>query len=425
MHASQTTWTPVVATSPIPHNSCVNITQLHKEGNPVLSSLMFTAGVVGNVAALTILGVHRKEMRTKTSSFCILVTGLAITDLLGTSVLSPVVFVAYTRQATLLGLADGNAWLCNLFAFAMMFFNLAAMLILCAMAVERCLAISYPYFYSQHNIRKWAKASLPAIYAISTLFCALPFLDVGKYKQYCPGTWCFIQMEKDQGANYSLSYATVMALLILAVFVCNGLVIVSLCQMYRKQKARRRGSLTVTHRRRKSWFAHGEEEVDYLVLLALMTAIFVICSLPLTVSTSSSWMGERLKEANSKATVVSVLCWAKTVETQAQIPARRLTEFSLPDRVLASIQGACFQPRAPWRKDWACPSVVSNSFECQYPNDKIVIAMMKASLLYIFNPALFPKELRVTHMADPCIFQAEKNKIVIVNDNESFLTHLL
>ena len=33
-----------------------------------------------------------------------------------------------------------------------------------------------------------------------------------------------------------------------------------------------------------AWFVQGEEEVDHLVLLALITVIFVVCSLPLTVS---------------------------------------------------------------------------------------------------------------------------------------------
>ncbi|KAM6427968.1 prostacyclin receptor isoform 2-T2 [Liasis olivaceus] len=172
-------------------------------------------------------------------------------------------------------------------AFSLGGFSLAAMFVLCAMAVERCLAISYPYFYSQHHIRRWVKLSLPAIYVFSALFCALPFLKVGKYKQYCPGTWCFVQMDKDMvlgyGVTFSLSYATVTALLIAAIFLCNGLVIFSLCQMYQKQKQRRRGSVNVGQRRRKSWFSRGEEEVDYLILLALMTVIFVICSLPLTI----------------------------------------------------------------------------------------------------------------------------------------------
>ncbi|XP_036392520.1 prostacyclin receptor [Megalops cyprinoides] len=273
------------------NTTCENTTAIHSDGNPVVSTLMFIAGVAGNLTALAILGVHQKEQRTKSSVFCILVTGLAVTDLLGTCFLSPLVFVCYARRASLLGLV-GNQRLCGLFAFAMTFFGLASMLILCAMAVERCLAISHPYFYAKYVRRSFAKVTLLLIYVFTCAFCSLPFFGVGRHKQYCPGTWCFIKMEAEgEGAEeergvlaFSLSYASLMALLIAAVFVCNGSVIVSLCRMHRSHLSRR-GSVLSTGRKRKmsAWFGQGEEEVDHLVLLASMTVIFVICSLPLTI----------------------------------------------------------------------------------------------------------------------------------------------
>ncbi|MGH0133191.1 UNVERIFIED_CONTAM: hypothetical protein FKN15_051981 [Acipenser sinensis] len=262
--------------------TCENTTRIHADGNPVVSTLMFIAGVLGNLVALGILGVHIKEYRTKSSVFCILVTGLAITDLLGTCFLSPVVFVSYARNASLLGLV-GSRRLCDFFAFAMTFFGLASMLILFTMAVERCLAISHPYFYSKHIGKSFAKVLLPVIYMFCSVFCSLPFFAFGEHKQYCPGTWCFIEMESDRPTivAFSLSYATLMAVLILVIIICNGSVIVSLCKMYRNQRTRR-GSVTSSHRRRKTFFGQGEEEVDHLILLASMTTIFVICSLPLT-----------------------------------------------------------------------------------------------------------------------------------------------
>lgn len=273
------------------HNITCNVTLTVKEdGKPVTSIIMFLAGVVGNLLALFILGVHQKEHRSRSSVFCILVTGLALTDLLGTCLLSPPVFICYARNMSLIHLGEKS--LCDLFGFAMIFFGLAPTLILCAMAVERCLAISHPYFYSVHIRQSFAKFTLFFIYLFSLAFCLLPYCGYGKFRQYCPGTWCFIDMAAsgDQNDNlalaFSLSYSSLMALLILAVFVCNGSVIVSLCQMHRSQIIRR-GSLGSTGRRRKlslAWFGQGEEEMDHLVLLALITVIFVICSLPLTVS---------------------------------------------------------------------------------------------------------------------------------------------
>lgn len=277
------------SSAPCTNATCNDALVVNIQSNPAISISMFLAGVVGNLLALFILGVHRKEHRSSSSVFCILVTGLALTDLLGTCLLSPTVFICYARNLSLIGLAGPS--LCKLLAFAVSFFGLAPTLILCAMAVERCLAISHPYFYSVHVRRSFAKVALVLIYVFSLAFCLLPYAGYGKFRQYCPGTWCFIDMDAtgDERADlvlaFSLSYSSLMALLILAVFVCNGSVIVSLCQMHRNQMMRR-GSVVSTGRRRRmslAWFGGGEEEVDHLVLLALITVIFVVCSLPLTV----------------------------------------------------------------------------------------------------------------------------------------------
>ncbi|KAK3530785.1 hypothetical protein QTP70_001586 [Hemibagrus guttatus] len=247
----------------IPNYTCENVTDIEVQKNPgnlVVSAIMFLAGVVGNLIALAILGVHQKERRTKSSVFCILVTGLAVTDLAGTCLLSPPVFVCYAHAISLVGLT-GDMHLCSSFAFAMTFFGLASMLILCAMAVERCLAISHPYFYSKHVRRHFAKVALFLIYLFTAVFCMLPIFGIGRYKQYCPGTWCFIKME------------------------AAGEVIVSLCRMHRSQITRRGSVVSAGRKKRLStWFGQGEEEMDHLVLLASMTIIFVICSLPLTLT---------------------------------------------------------------------------------------------------------------------------------------------
>ncbi|XP_061537527.1 prostacyclin receptor [Phycodurus eques] len=273
-----------------PNVTCNESLTVKGDGKPAISSLMFFAGVVGNLLALFILGVHRKEHRSTSSVFSILVTGLALTDLLGTCLLSPPVFICYARNMSLISL--GNERLCQLFGFAMSFFGLAPTLILCAMAVERCLAISHPYFYSMHIRGSFAKVTLIAIYLFSLAFCLLPLGGMGKFRQYCPGTWCFIDMDATGDANaervlaFSLTYSSLMALTILAVFACNGSVIASLCQMHRSQMMRRGSAGSVGRRRKLSMalFGRGEEELEHLVLLALITVIFAICSLPLTIA---------------------------------------------------------------------------------------------------------------------------------------------
>ncbi|XP_072405455.1 prostacyclin receptor [Chiloscyllium punctatum] len=267
------------------NTSCESTHQIQVDSQPVVSIMMFSGGVVGNVLALALLGVHRKELRTKSSVFCILVTGLAITDLMGTCCLSPVVFVAYAQGLSLLGLAGGPG-LCHFFSSAMTFFGLASTLLLFAMAAERCLAISHPYLYPQHVGRSRAKLALPAAYTFAGLFSLLPVTGFGQHKQYCPGTWCFLRMESRDSAavGFSLLYASLIALLVLTIILCNASVIVNLCKMHRSQRSRR-GSVLSSQRkgRRRSIFGQREEEIDHLILLVSMTAIFSICSLPLTI----------------------------------------------------------------------------------------------------------------------------------------------
>ncbi|XP_007995492.3 prostacyclin receptor isoform X2 [Chlorocebus sabaeus] len=268
-------------------DSCRNLTYVRGSVGPATSTLMFVAGVVGNGLALGILHARRPA---RPSAFAVLVTGLAATDLLGTSFLSPAVFVAYARNSSLLGLARGGPALCDAFAFAMTFFGLASMLILFAMAVERCLALSHPYLYAQLDGPRCARLALPAIYAFCVVFCALPLLGLGQHQQYCPGSWCFLRMRWAQpgGAAFSLAYAGLVALLVAAIFLCNGSVTLSLCRMYRQQK-RHQGSVGPRPRT-------GEDEVDHLILLALMTGVMAVCSLPLTAVApdSSSEMGDLL-----------------------------------------------------------------------------------------------------------------------------------
>ncbi|XP_035317142.1 prostacyclin receptor, partial [Cricetulus griseus] len=133
---------------------------------------------------------------------------------------------------------------CDTFAFAMTFFGLASTLILFAMAVERCLALSHPYLYAQLDAPRCARLALPAIYAFCCLFCSLPLMGLGEHQQYCPGSWCFIRMRSTQpgGCAFSLAYASLVALLVTSIFFCNGSVTLSLCHMYRQQR-RHHGSL--------------------------------------------------------------------------------------------------------------------------------------------------------------------------------------
>ncbi|CAN9498384.1 unnamed protein product [Ophioblennius macclurei] len=257
--------------------------------SPMISAIMFGAGIFGNVAALVILEIRRRrDMKAggtwRRALFHILITSLVVTDLAGTCLISPIVQLSYSRNTTLVGMAPESNSVCAYFGVSMTFFSLATMSLLFTTALERCFAIGYPYLYSRHVTKKCAYITIPVVFVLCTLFCLLPFAGFGEYVQYCPGTWCFIDMnpKKPLDRAYANLYASVMLVLVLAIVACNGFVVYQLFLMYQRRK--RNGSVMVTVRsnseRRQTSMA---EEVEHLILLVFMTIIFIICTLPLVV----------------------------------------------------------------------------------------------------------------------------------------------
>ncbi|XP_075699778.1 prostaglandin D2 receptor [Rhinoderma darwinii] len=262
---------------------CSNSRAIQGDYSVIPSSLLFSAGLLGNVIAIYILWQHKLRSRKKTSVFYILVTGLTVTNLLGKCLVSPMVSAAYSKNQTLVEMVEDRT-LCNVFSFFMIFFGLAPMLILLAMALDCWIALAHPFFYHMYITKKFAVLVPLVVYVFSAVFCSLPFFGIGKFEQYCPGTWCFIQMSVEGSEPkviaYSLLYGTLMGLLVVAIIICNVGTMRRLYEMYQIQN--QRNSIKVGP---KVEFVKqcGMEALDHLILLAVMTILFSVCSLPLTV----------------------------------------------------------------------------------------------------------------------------------------------
>lgn len=256
--------------------------------SPLISAVMFAAGIFGNVAALVILETRRcRETRSRHTRrrtlFHVLITALVLTDLAGTCLVSPLVQLSYYQNTTLEGMSPDSHMVCRYFGVSMTFFSLATMSLLLAMALERCVAIGYPYLYARYVTKKCAYVWIPLVFLLCTSFCLFPFVGFGSYVQYCPGTWCFIDMNPKEKEDrvYANLYATVMLLLVLAIATCNAFVVFHLFKMYRRRK--RSGSVMGSGRASERRVTSMAEEVEHLVLLVFMTIIFIICTLPLVV----------------------------------------------------------------------------------------------------------------------------------------------
>ncbi|XP_067319211.1 prostaglandin E2 receptor EP2 subtype [Anolis sagrei] len=288
---------------------CESLWALPPGESPVISAVMFSAGLVGNVWALALLGrawlLRRRRRRfsssassssVRTPPFRALLSALVLTDLLGTCLLSPAVLWAYATGRTLVALDGGQGRLCLAFAFGMSFFALATLACLGAMALERSLALGAPYLYARllGGAPAWLPwAALLALYAFCAALCAAPLLlGFGRFVQYCPGTWCFLQMrfqgEDPEGPGgggapaFALLYAALLLLLVLAVLLGNLSLMVSLVRMRRRGRGLR---LAGTPPASSSPPPHLSmaQEADHLILLSIMTLTFAVCSLPFAI----------------------------------------------------------------------------------------------------------------------------------------------
>lgn len=260
------------------------ISQLRME--PTVPVVMFIFGVMSNLIAIVVLCKSRKEQ--KETIFYTLVCGLAVTDLLGTVLASPVTIVTYVK-----GSWPAGEPLCQYFGFVLLFFSLAGLSIICAMSVERYVAINHAYFYNDYVNQRLAGATLLAIYVSNGVFCALPSVGFGRVTMQYPETWCFLdwRTEKNVHAAFSYMYAGVSFALILATVVCNVAVCGALMRMHRRFVRRMslssdQGRATEVGRKRSCRRLAGAE-IHMVVLLIATSAVVLVCSIPLVVSFSS------------------------------------------------------------------------------------------------------------------------------------------
>ncbi|XP_056602975.1 prostaglandin E receptor 4 (subtype EP4) b [Triplophysa dalaica] len=250
--------------------------------DPTIPIIMFIFGVVGNVIAIVVLQKSRKEQ--KETTFYTLVCGLAVTDLLGTLLASPVTVATYVK-----GQWPGGEALCQYSGFILLLFFLAGLSIICAMSVERYLAINHAYFYSRYVDQRVAGLTLLGIYVSNALFCALPSMGLGNVVKQDPGTWCFIDLQSNASTDgtFSYMYATISSLLILATVICNVLVCAALIMMHKRFV--RRTSLGTEQgriaeiRRRRSFARLAGAEIQMVIVLIATSIVILICSIPLVV----------------------------------------------------------------------------------------------------------------------------------------------
>ncbi|KAL3868181.1 hypothetical protein ACJMK2_041039 [Sinanodonta woodiana] len=245
--------------------------KLQHQSDPLITlyvpALMFASGVIGNTLALFVLARSSKEHRC--TVFYILVGALAVTDLFGTCATSPVTLSVYSNNMQWVG---GDP-MCYYFCFMMLFAGNATVFIVGLMAVERLLAIRYPFFYERHISYRKTPYIILCIWFLAAFSGCLPLLGFGKVIRHFPGTWCFISfVSRDiEDQIFVYSYAIFTFSIIAFTALCNVYVIYQLLKMKRAASAM---NLSRTSQ---------SSELHMMVLLLGIVLVFSVCWAPLMI----------------------------------------------------------------------------------------------------------------------------------------------
>ncbi|XP_034035837.1 prostaglandin E2 receptor EP3 subtype [Thalassophryne amazonica] len=248
------------------NSSCASVSV----GFPI--SMMIT-GMVGNSLALLLVCIsYRKKENKRKRSFLLCIGSLALADLFGQLLTSPIVISVY-RAGLKWQRIDSSGNLCAFFGVCMTTFGLCALFLASAMAMERAMAITNPHWYSNHMKTSVTKQTLAVIWCAVLLFALLPVAGVGKYTLQWPGTWCFINTgDRDVPGNFffSITFAALGIFSLLVTFSCNVLTIRGLVVRCKTKSGASQSS--------KQWERLTTETV--IQLLGIM-CVLLICWSPL------------------------------------------------------------------------------------------------------------------------------------------------
>ncbi|NXD88303.1 PE2R3 protein, partial [Halcyon senegalensis] len=236
---------------------------------------MMITGIVGNgLAMLLVFRSYRAKESRRKRSFLLCIGSLALTDLLGQLLTSPIVISVYVANRSWEAVDPSNH-LCAFFGFSMTVFGLCPLFIASAMAVERTLAIRAPHWYASHMKTRVTKTVLVGIWLAGLAFALLPIAGLGQYVLQWPGTWCFISTGDSQltGSIFFACTFAILGLLSLVVTVaCNLATIEALVSRCRTKATASRSS--------KQW---GRIAMETLIQLLGIMCVLSACWSPLLI----------------------------------------------------------------------------------------------------------------------------------------------
>jgi prostaglandin E receptor 4 len=237
-----------------------------------LPSIMeYIFGVIGNIIALVLLWINRKNHKWK--SFYKLFTGLALTDLLGVFLVYPFSTMRYTSHFTYCFPEP----LCQFVSFIFVDAHISSAMLICAMSIDRYLNLVKPHLVqARHEGRKYTLV-LAGIWIAGSLISMLQLVGVGDSELMYPGSWCYFDFVSDTTGNRVMSYMYS----VFGFFIVLVTILANILTMYRMCWDPITGGILLDADR-----VSGSTDAHVMIFIIAVTIVFFVLWTPLPVSKS-------------------------------------------------------------------------------------------------------------------------------------------
>lgn len=187
--------------------------------------------------------------------------------------------------------AEKPTTFCQIFGACMVFFGLCPLLFGCAMAVERCVAITKPFFHASVITVRHVRRVVSFLATLALVLAALPLFKVGTYTAQIPGTWCFLLIHGPQSTAdiaLALAFSCLGLTALILSLLCNILSGAVLLQARINPHNANAKSTTRCNRRPSSASTSSmfwSLDVEMMVQLVAITVVSCVCWSPFLVST--------------------------------------------------------------------------------------------------------------------------------------------
>ncbi|KAM9843259.1 prostaglandin E receptor 1c (subtype EP1) [Aulostomus maculatus] len=255
-----------------------------------MSCFTMAFGAISNLTALGILAKsHVRFRRQSKAPFLLLTVALLLADL-GSHVI-PGAFALYVHMHQRYEMQTGmpTKVFCQFFGASMVFFGLCPLLMSCAMAIERCIAITLPFFHAAMITVAHARRVVLFLSALALVLAVLPLFSVGTYTIQPPGTWCFLPISGSQSKadnDLVLTFSCLGLTALILSLLCN--ILSGLALLQTRMKSQRGDRTSAAHCNRRASSASSSSlfcslDVEMMVQLAVVTVVSCVCWSPFLV----------------------------------------------------------------------------------------------------------------------------------------------